>query len=918
MAKVSIGPVGSPLSQICRHRKKSCTGIISWLLWVQIAVILVLTGFMFTHLSDWTPSNHNFTPAIATTALLTEVLQSPITSQTLKRAQALGIELPSVRASLDMERRRLAENPTHATLKSAWDSLALRTRDILHSAQGGRDEEPDNGGEFVLVMPVDHESVTSVHHWLCSVADLPKVLQFTIFVVHDVSVGHALAGVRQSEGPYPFSGSNLHIVYLPVTDTLGLDIEMNFKDDRDSTELTKGGKSGPQVINRQVAEDEDEFKKMVKHMSAKAQREFLLSQVQIFLLLNNVPMLTISPDSVWSRDPLPSVRAYANAHRDWDLIVGQSGSDGEFMAGFCLLRAKERTIRLVTSVLEQQSADMISSDRTMIATSASTLLRLGCVNPVHQVKFGYFPLSVAVSGRWYGMGRFSYSASERLPVAPSVIQFGLVWGEKPILTRVKSGLPLKRAVNLLSPKEPSVVGRSPGLETTTLDPDQSMLDQAKRRGHWMLIEGKNDQRTQGSKITTDLFYLPLDRCDTPRLDTIRHLDKPSQPPRGSIVRVQMMTENWISPNYDKPPVRNRYDPPKIGSRRRHFVLKDCPVPCLVFPYWTLPNVKPDEPLPDAFWWAASHTENVNAIEAEKAKKKWWQKTVVGTDENFDGAWVGNAWAQRGFDASWTGKERITWDLFELEMSYRRSADVHISFLAESTGGDIDRLFEPPVNYYEKIPAVVFLQRNCQAQPRTDFMKTFMGMETGDDSGENLDANDAMRFLVHSYGECLNTIGNKPNLKFHNFNDRNMVKNKMDLFRTYRYCIALENSDGEDYVTEKVWDALMAGCVPIVAGPLQNFETMLPDLDSVIYIGELRAIEEAPDRQGAIEEMVSGLVAQLNELEENPDRYAQKLAWKTKPWRELRQPFRDYVEKKMNRGVWSSMCTLCEKLDAMRP
>lgn len=40
------------------------------------------------------------------------------------------------------------------------------------------------------------------------------------------------------------------------------------------------------------------------------------------------------------------------------------------------------------------------------------------------------------------------------------------------------------------------------------------------------------------------------------------------------------------------------------------------------------------------------------------------------------------------------------------------------------------------------------------------------------------------------------------------------ESKMDVFRRYRFCIAIENTIAYDYVTEKLWDAFAAGCVPI--------------------------------------------------------------------------------------------------------
>ena len=38
-----------------------------------------------------------------------------------------------------------------------------------------------------------------------------------------------------------------------------------------------------------------------------------------------------------------------------------------------------------------------------------------------------------------------------------------------------------------------------------------------------------------------------------------------------------------------------------------------------------------------------------------------------------------------------------------------------------------------------------------------------------------------------------------------------------LFRRYKFCIAMENSNTKDYVTEKMWHALEAGCLPVSKG-----------------------------------------------------------------------------------------------------
>lgn len=49
---------------------------------------------------------------------------------------------------------------------------------------------------------------------------------------------------------------------------------------------------------------------------------------------------------------------------------------------------------------------------------------------------------------------------------------------------------------------------------------------------------------------------------------------------------------------------------------------------------------------------------------------------------------------------------------------------------------------------------------------------------------------------------------------------------------YKFCVAMENSIRQDYMTEKMWDALAAGCVPIYLGS-SNAPQIIPDSSGVI-------------------------------------------------------------------------------------
>lgn len=65
--------------------------------------------------------------------------------------------------------------------------------------------------------------------------------------------------------------------------------------------------------------------------------------------------------------------------------------------------------------------------------------------------------------------------------------------------------------------------------------------------------------------------------------------------------------------------------------------------------------------------------------------------------------------------------------------------------------------------------------------------------------------------------------------------------KYALARKHMFYAAFENSIYEDYVTEKLFDALVAGSVPIYIGA-PNVLDFVPDRNAII---QLRSMEEVP-------------------------------------------------------------------------
>jgi hypothetical protein len=122
------------------------------------------------------------------------------------------------------------------------------------------------------------------------------------------------------------------------------------------------------------------------------------------------------------------------------------------------------------------------------------------------------------------------------------------------------------------------------------------------------------------------------------------------------------------------------------------------------------------------------------------------------------------------------------------------------------------------------------------------------------------ARDLMRYLqVDSYGTCL-TNRKLPE-------DRG-VTTKLETIARYKFTLAFENSISQDYVTEKFFDPLTAGSVPVYRGA-PNIDDFAP--------GE-RCFINAADFHGPRD-----LAEYLSYLAANETEYESYLIWKEKPF-----------------------------------
>ncbi|KAL0796935.1 hypothetical protein Bca101_068312 [Brassica carinata] len=104
--------------------------------------------------------------------------------------------------------------------------------------------------------------------------------------------------------------------------------------------------------------------------------------------------------------------------------------------------------------------------------------------------------------------------------------------------------------------------------------------------------------------------------------------------------------------------------------------------------------------------------------------------------------------------------------------------------------------------------------------------------------------------IDSYGGC--------------HRNRDGKVDKVEALKRYKFSLAFENTNEEDYVTEKFFQSLVAGSVPVVVGA-PNIEEFAPASDSFLHIKSLEDVEPVAKR--------------MKYLADNPAAYNQTLRWK---------------------------------------
>nr|AAO64480.1 core alpha 1, 3-fucosyltransferase [Arabidopsis thaliana] len=109
---------------------------------------------------------------------------------------------------------------------------------------------------------------------------------------------------------------------------------------------------------------------------------------------------------------------------------------------------------------------------------------------------------------------------------------------------------------------------------------------------------------------------------------------------------------------------------------------------------------------------------------------------------------------------------------------------------------------------------------------------------------------------------------KTNIKIDSYGgchrNRDGKVDKVEALKRYKFSLAFENTNEEDYVTEKFFQSLVAGSVPVVVGP-PNIEEFAPASDTFLHIKTMEDVEPVAKR--------------MKYLAANPAAYNQTLRWK---------------------------------------
>ena len=200
---------------------------------------------------------------------------------------------------------------------------------------------------------------------------------------------------------------------------------------------------------------------------------------------------------------------------------------------------------------------------------------------------------------------------------------------------------------------------------------------------------------------------------------------------------------------------------------------------------------------------------------------------------------------------------IAKSIFDISMTVNLASDVPVPYFSWVTYD----FMKPPLPFEEKnqqILSTAFIS-NCDPQNfRMEAIKKFQNMTPP---------------ISVNFGSCFQNFENKP---------------KTEILQKYKFHFSFENSNDEDYFTEKFFQTLQEGSIPVVIGP-DNLAQFEPSPGSTLQIKTLADVQMVADR--------------MRSLAQNKSAYEKMLQWK-------QQGPSNQFKALVDLAVVHSTCRLC--------
>ncbi len=176
-------------------------------------------------------------------------------------------------------------------------------------------------------------------------------------------------------------------------------------------------------------------------------------------------------------------------------------------------------------------------------------------------------------------------------------------------------------------------------------------------------------------------------------------------------------------------------------------------------------------------------------------------------------------------------------LFNHTATFRSASDLPLGTLHLDSLDSLvnDRYLIPPeekrvLQSEQGLAPVIYIQSACDCPSRRDDLVRRL----------------SEHISIDSYGACLNNkTMPEPNLKNQAVSSRESL---LALLAKYKFVLALENAECPDYVTEKLWNALTVGSVPVYFGAPNVAQDYLPrGKASAIPVSDFDNIKELADK-----------------------------------------------------------------------